>query len=74
MFMVETILSSPFVVEILLPFLLVFVVVFAVLQKSEVLGRGKRQVDALVALAVALIFISVGRAVDIVLDLIPFWL
>jgi len=70
--MAETILSTPFVQDLLLPFLLVFTVIFAVLQKSEILGKGKRQVDALVSLSIALIFVSVGRAVDIVTGLVPF--
>jgi len=67
-----TILQSDFVVNMLLPFLLVFTLVFAVLQKSKIFGEGKRQIDALVSLAVALIFVSVGRAVGIVTGLIPF--
>ena len=67
-----TILQSDFVVNLLLPFILMFTLVFAVLQKSKVLGDGKRQIDALVALAVALIFVSVGKAVGIVTSLIPF--
>jgi hypothetical protein len=70
--MVETILSSPFFSEIVLPFLLIFTVAFAVLQKSEVLGKGKKQTDALISLAIALIFVSVGKAVGIVNNLVPF--
>src|SRR3989344_989954 len=55
----STVLSSPFAQTILL-FVLVFVVVFAVLQKSKILGDGKKQIDALVALAIALLFVGVG--------------
>ncbi|MEK6933801.1 MAG: hypothetical protein AABW75_02915 [Nanoarchaeota archaeon] len=67
----NTVLSSPFAQTILL-FVLVFVVVFAVLQKSKILGDGKKQIDALVALAIALLFVGVGYATDLVSKLIPF--
>ena len=45
---------------------------FAILQKSEVLGKGKKQVDALIALVIGLIVISFGYAVSIINNLIPF--
>jgi hypothetical protein len=67
-----TILQNPFFVEIILPFILVFTVVFAVLQKAQILGKDKNQVDALVALTVGLIFVSFAWATDIVVSLIPF--
>lgn len=67
-----TILSSPIFVEVILPFLLVFTIVFAILEKSKILGENKRQVDAIVALVVGLLFISFGQAVGIVVQLIPF--
>lgn len=66
-----TILASPFAQTVLL-FVLVFVVVFAVLQKSKILGDGKKQIDALVALAIGLLFVGVGYATDLVSKLIPF--
>ena len=70
--MVETILSSPLFIQIILPFLLVFAVVFAVLQKSEILGKGKKQIDAIVALVVGLIVIAFGNATGIIVNLMPF--
>ena len=70
--MAPTILSSPLFVEVILPFLLVFTVTFAVLQKSKVLGDGKKQADALVALAVGLILIAFGNAVGIIIQLTAF--
>jgi hypothetical protein len=68
----QTILSSPIFVETILPFLLIFTIVFAILQKAKIFGDGKKQVDSLVALAVALIVISFAQAVGIILQLIPF--
>jgi len=67
-----TILSSPFFVDIILPFILVFTVIFAILQKSEILGKGKRQIDALVSLVIALIVVSYANAVGIITSLMPF--
>ncbi|MEK6854970.1 MAG: hypothetical protein AABX73_01995 [Nanoarchaeota archaeon] len=67
-----TILSHPIFVETILPFLLVFTIVFAVLQKSRILGEGKKQVDAIVALVIGLLVISFSRAVGIITQLIPF--
>ncbi len=69
--MVETILSSP-LAQTAFVFLLVFTLVFAILQKTKILGDGKHQIDALVALAIGLIIISVGYALDIIHRLIPF--
>ena len=70
--MVLTILQSPIFMEVLLPFILVFTVVFAVLQKTKVLGEAKSQVDALVALSVGLITVAFGYATGIIVNLIPF--
>jgi hypothetical protein len=67
-----TILQNDFVVYGILPFLLVFVVVFAILQKSRILGEGKKQVDAIVALVIGLIVISFGNAVGIIVGLSTF--
>lgn len=66
-----TVLSHPVFVEVVLPFLLVFTVVFAILQKTKVLGEGKKQIDAIVALVVGLIVISFGFATGIIVSLVP---
>jgi len=68
----ETILSNPIFVETILPFLLIFTIVFAVLQKSKILGDDKKQIDAIVALVVGLLLISFAQATGIILQLIPF--
>lgn len=68
----ETILASNFAVQVVYPFLLVFTLVFAILQKSKLLGEGKQQIDALIALAVALILIAFSWATDIITQLMPF--
>ncbi len=67
-----TILQNPFVIEFILPFILLFSVIFAVLQKSEVLGKSKKQIDAMVAFAMALIFVAFSQAVGIVIQMTVF--
>ena len=47
-------LGSEVVVDLLLPFLLIFTIVFAVLQKSNILGKDKRNFNSVIALVVSL--------------------
>jgi len=65
------IFENVFFTEMLLPFLLVFVVVFAILQKSKILGEGKAQVDAIVGLVVGLILIGVPGPRDLLVGIMP---
>lgn len=67
-----TILQSNFVFYVILPFVLVFALVFAVLEKSEILGKGKHQINAIISLVIGLIVVSFGYAVDIITGMIPF--
>lgn len=70
--MVETIFSNALFTDIILPFLLVFTLIFAILDKSKMLGEGKRQINAIISLVIGLIFIAFPFARDIVVRLIPF--
>ena len=54
-----------------MPFLLVFVVVFAILQKSKILGEGKAQIDALVSLAIGLMLIAIPAPRDFIVQFLP---
>ena len=65
------IFANAFFTEMLLPFLLVFVVVFAILQKSKILGDGKAQIDAIVSLVVGLILIGVPQPRNIIVGIMP---
>jgi hypothetical protein len=62
--------TVPFLQEALL-FLLAFVVVFAILQKSKILGDGVAKINSLVALAFAFIFVGFSAATDVVSKMIP---
>lgn len=44
-------------VDVLLPFLLVFVIIFAVLDKTKIMGEGKRNMNVSIALIFALIVV-----------------
>lgn len=61
----------PFLLEALL-FVLVYVIVFAILQKSKILGEKVPQMNSLVALVIAFIFVGFSWANDIVSNIIPF--
>jgi len=54
----ETILQSEILTKFVYPFLLVFFIVFAVLEKTKVLGDDKKQLNALVAFIIGLIFVG----------------
>ena len=68
--MVETILQSEFVTQLVLPFLLVFTLIFAILEKTKILGEDKRQINAIVAFVVGLIFVSFTSYVGLATNLL----
>lgn len=68
----NTVLSHPIFVETILPFILVFTIVFGVLQKSQLFGEKKKQIDSLVAAVIGLLAISFGQAIGIILQLTVF--
>ncbi len=69
---VETILTSFFAVRVVYPFLLIFTLIFAILQKSKILGDDKKQIDALVALSIALIVVALPWPTEVIVNLMPF--
>jgi len=69
--MVSTILSSPFFIELVLPFLLVFTLIFAILDKTKILGEGKRQINAIISFVIGLMLIAFPYPRDIIVNLMP---
>ena len=65
------ILGSEFFTQVILPFVLVFTLIFAILEKSKILGDGKRQINSIVSLAMALILIGVPLARGVITDIVP---
>ncbi|OIO42571.1 hypothetical protein COU56_01645 [Candidatus Pacearchaeota archaeon CG10_big_fil_rev_8_21_14_0_10_31_9] len=68
----ETILSSELAVRVVYPFLLVFVLLFAILEKSKILGDEKHQINSIIALVIGLITIAFSWATDVIINLMPF--
>jgi hypothetical protein len=66
------ILTIPIIRDIILPFLLVFVITFAILEKTKLLGDNKSQVNAITAFVLAGIVISFGNAVNIITQMTAF--
>jgi len=54
----ETILQSEILTKFVYPFLLIFFIVFAVLERTKVLGDDKKQLNALLAFVIGLIFVG----------------
>lgn len=70
--MADIILTNAIFIDYIFPFLLVFTIVFAILDKTKLLGEGKRQINAIISLVVALILIGFDFARDVIVKLIPF--
>tara|TARA_Y100000310_G_scaffold332213_1_gene407385 strand:+ start:1226 stop:1729 length:504 start_codon:yes stop_codon:yes gene_type:complete len=70
--MVEPILISPFFTDYILPFVLVFTLIFAILQKTQLLGEGKKQINAILGLIIGVILLAFPFARDIIVKLMPF--
>jgi hypothetical protein len=68
----ETIFQHFIFREFILPFLLIFVIVFAILEKTKIFGEDKKQLDAIVAFVIGLIFVGVAYPKDIVNNMILF--
>jgi len=69
--MAITILQSEFVTQLILPFLLIFTIIFAILDRTKILGEGKKQINAIISFVIALIFVSFSYAVGIIVNLMP---
>ena len=70
--MVEAFFTYGIFKDIVFPFVLVFTLLFAILEKTKVVGENKQN-HALISLAVSLIFIAVPSARQAVVGLAPFF-
>ena len=66
------ILQASLFTDFLYPFLLMFFIMYALLQKSKLLGEEQSQINAFVSLVVSLIFVAVVFPVMVVNNLILF--
>ncbi len=69
--MTELFIFNQFFSEIILPFLLVFTVIFAILEKTKILGDDKKQIDAIVGFVIGLLLVVVEPARNVVVGLMP---
>jgi hypothetical protein len=67
----ETIFQNWIVTKFALPFLLIFFLVFAILEKTKILGDNK-QINALIAFVVGLIFVGFASPKEFVENMILF--
>ncbi len=68
----ETIFQNWIFTRFALPFLLVFFIVFAILEKTKLLGEDKKQLNALISFVVGLIFVGAVYPTEVVGNLILF--
>jgi len=59
-------------VKAFLSWVLVFVLFFAILEKSNLLGKDKRQINAILAAVIGLLLLAFPASGKIIVDLIPF--
>jgi len=67
------ILSSEFFTNVILPFLLVFVIIYAILERTKILGE-KKDINAIVGMVFALATVALPSAfgaVDVIIKIIP---
>jgi len=67
----DFILNRELFTDFILPFLLVFFVLFAILDRTKLFGEGRKQTNAMVSLIVSLLFISYSYATGVVVKLMP---
>ena len=65
-------LQYPVFTRFILPFLLVFFLAFAILEKTKLLGGDNKQLDALISFIIGLIFVTVLSPTLIVSNLVLF--
>ncbi len=59
------------VFDVLLPFILIFAIIFAILEKTEILGKGKTNINAIIAIVIGLLLVVQRGIVDIINLFLP---
>lgn len=57
--------------DVILPFLLVFTVVYATLQKTKILGKDQANLDSMVAFVIGLLVVAATKVVGIINEALP---
>jgi len=66
------ILRSDILINFLYPFLLIFFILFAVLEKTKILGENKSQINAFLSLIISLLFVIVNPSKNLLNNLVLF--
>lgn len=69
---ITTFLQSTIIAKFVLPFLLVFFILFAILEKTQIFGENKKQLNALVSFVIGLIFVGFAFPKEVVSNMILF--
>jgi len=65
-------LQNAIFTDYILPFLLTFTLIFAILEKSKILGENKHQINAIIGFVLGAIVISFANVVDIIREMVIF--
>lgn len=57
--------------DFFIPFLLVFTIIYGALEKTEIFGEGRHDINAIIALSIGLIFGITGWAVKVTTSFLP---
>lgn len=68
----ETILQNELLTRFVLPFILIFFVIYAILEKTKIFGGEKHQINAIVSLVIGLIVVGVAYPVMVISNMILF--
>ena len=68
----EIFLQNVVFTKFVLPFLLIFFIVFSILERTKVFGDNQKQTNALIAFIIGLIFVGVAFPKEVVENLILF--
>ena len=64
-------LQNAGIFEFVLPFLLIFTLVFGILEKTNIFGKGKKNINAVVALILGLLFVTQFEIVQTLNNFLP---
>ncbi len=70
--MAETIFQNPVFQEFILPFLLIFAISFALLEKYAILGKDKKTINAIVSFVLGLVFVTAVFPKAVITNLVLF--
>lgn len=68
----DNILQSDILTKFAYPFLLIFFIVFAILEKTKLFGEDKKQTNALIEFVIGLIFVGFAYPKEVVSNMIQF--